>query len=127
MSKGNSVAMGLWRFMIDVPPFLWKKKLAEARGKVEAHRGFMSREHNSVHHFVVRELSRLGRPMPPDIIADSLSLPVGKVNAILDDLERHMTFLFRNAAGDVVWAYPVTVEKTPHRLTFDSGETLYAA
>jgi hypothetical protein len=49
------------------------------------------------------------------------------VNAILDDLEKHMTFLFRNQAGEVVWAYPVTVEKTPHRVTFDTGETIYAA
>jgi hypothetical protein len=45
----------------------------------------------------------------------------------LDELEQHMTFLFRNAQGDVVWAYPVTVEQTPHRITFDTGEQLYAA
>ncbi|PKN34255.1 MAG: hypothetical protein CVU61_08720 [Deltaproteobacteria bacterium HGW-Deltaproteobacteria-19] len=123
----NRLMMGLWRFVIDVPPFLWKKKLPEAVRKYEAHRGFMTREHNAVHHFVVRELPRLGRPMPPGHIADSLSLPLGTVNAILDDLEKHMTFLFRNQAGEVVWAYPVTVEKTPHRVTFDTGETIYAA
>jgi hypothetical protein len=113
--------------MIAVPPFLWRKKLPEAVRRFEAHRGFMSREHVAVHHFVVRELPRLGRPMPPEVMATALSLPVGTVNAILDDLERHLTFLFRNPAGEVVWAYPVTVEKTPHRITFDTGETLWAA
>ncbi len=123
----NAVLMGWWRFMIDVPPFLLKKKLPEARKKFEAHRSFMSREHDAVHHFVVRELPRLGRPMPPETIADALGLPVWRVADILADLERHMTFLFRNKAGEVVWAYPVTVEKTPHRVTFDSGETIFAA
>ena len=38
-----------------------------------------------------------------------------------------MTFLFRNPAGDVTWAYPVTVDQTPHQVTFSSGEKLYAA
>jgi hypothetical protein len=26
-----------------------------------------------------------------------------------------------------LWAYPVTVDKTPHRITFNTGEKLYAA
>ena len=46
---------------------------------------------------------------------------------LLDDLEKHMTFLFRNAQGAVEWAYPVTVARTPHKVTFSSGEKLFAA
>ncbi len=46
---------------------------------------------------------------------------------VLDDLEKHMTFLFRNKGGEVTWAYPVTVDKTPNHLTFSSGEQIYAA
>jgi hypothetical protein len=38
-----------------------------------------------------------------------------------------MTFLFRNEQGSVTWAYPVTVDQTPHRVTFSSGEQVYAA
>jgi hypothetical protein len=38
-----------------------------------------------------------------------------------------MTFVFRNGQGAVVWAYPVTVERTPHHLVFGSGEQVYAA
>ena len=49
------------------------------------------------------------------------------VNVLLDNLEKRKTFLYRNSDKNVVWAYPVTVEKTPHRVTFDSGEKLYAA
>ena len=47
--------------------------------------------------------------------------------AILDDLEKRMTFLYRNPQGCVTWAYPVTVDRTPHRVEFSSGEKLYAA
>jgi len=38
-----------------------------------------------------------------------------------------MTYLYRNARGEVTWAYPVTVDHTPHRVTFSSGEQIYAA
>ena len=40
---------------------------------------------------------------------------------------RLVEVLVRDERGAVVWAYPFTVEATPHRITFDSGETLYAA
>jgi hypothetical protein len=56
-----------------------------------------------------------------------LNIPLVRVAAILDDLETHMTFLFRNARGAIEWAYPVTVAPTPHRVTFQTGEQLYAA
>lgn len=36
-------------------------------------------------------------------------------------------FLFRNSEGEVTWAYPVTVEKTPHSVTFGTGERIYTA
>ncbi|MDD5711734.1 MAG: hypothetical protein PHY31_03125 [Smithellaceae bacterium] len=123
----NKLMLGLWRYMLSVPPFLWEKQIAKAKEKFAAHLAFMSAEHREVHHFVVRELPRLGRPLAPDAIALALHLPVPRVIAILDDLEEHLTFLFRNNQGEVAWAYPVTVEKTPHRVTFHAGERLYAA
>ncbi len=42
-------------------------------------------------------------------------------------LEKHMTFVFRNEQGAVTWAYPVTVDRTPHRVAFSTGERVYAA
>ena len=62
-----------------------------------------------------------------NIVANKLNLSISRVKAILDDLEKRMTFLFRNKKGEVVWAYPVTVDQTPHHLTFSTGEQLYAA
>ena len=56
-----------------------------------------------------------------------MGLPWSGSTPFSDDLEKHLTFLFRNAAGAVTWAYPVTVEQTPHRIVLSSGEQLYAA
>jgi hypothetical protein len=80
-----------------------------------------------VHHFVVRDLPRLAAPMPPEHIAAALHMPVSRVVEILNELERRLVFLYRPAGNDVVWAYPITVEPTPHRLAWSSGERLWAA
>ncbi len=88
---------------------------------------FMSVDHHRVRNFVVSELPRAGQALPPETIASRLGLPLEQVLHILDELEKHLVFLFRNPQGEVAWAYPVTVEPTPHRVTFSSGEKIYAA
>ena len=126
----NSIMLGRGHRIYNIPPFLWQRKSEGKRRKLAEHVGFMTPEHQLVHHLVVRELPGLGQPMPPEFIVSSLKMLLEKVNAILDDLEAHKTFLFRNPGGEVVWAYPVTVEPTPHRLTFSTGNTaeeIYAA
>ena len=123
----NKMMSGLWRFMLMIPPSLWEKQVAKAGKRMEASLGFMSEEHRLVHHCVVRELPLVGEPLPPEYVADKLDLSVDRVNGILDELEKHMTFLFRNIEGKVIWAYPVTIEPTPHHVTFSTGEQLYAA
>lgn len=123
----NQLLSGFWRLMLRVPPFLWEAQVAQARRKIEAGLGFMTPAHRAVHHFVVRELPCAGRPLPPEAIASGVGLPEGQVITLLGDLEARMTFLFRNPAGEVIWAYPVTVEPTPQALTFSSGENLFAA
>ena len=124
---GNKLLTGIWRTMVRVPPILWEKQIEKARNRVKKATRFMSRDHRRVHHYVVRELPRIGRPIPAEKVAQELSLSTEHAVDILSDLEKHMTFLFRNEQGQVVWAYPVTVEITPHRITFASGERLFAA
>ena len=123
----NQLLSGFWRLMLSVPPFLWEAQVARARRRIEAGMGFMTPAHRAIHHFTVRELPRCGRPLPPGIIAEGVKLPESRVDGLLSDLEARMTFLFRNPAGEVTWAYPVTVETTPHALTFSTGERLHAA
>jgi hypothetical protein len=123
----NKLMIGFWRYMVNLPSRVWEKEISKAKGKFEAELGFMTDEHRLVHHFVVRELAYAGEPLSSEVVANKLDLPISQVNAILDDLEKHMTFLFRDNHARVVWAYPVTVDKTPHHVTFDTGEELYAA
>jgi len=123
----NRLMLGLWRYMFNVPASLWENLSAKKTKLFLANLGFMTDEHRLIHHFVVKELPFAGKPLAPEFIANAVNMPTERIVAILDDLETHMTFLFRNAGGEVVWAYPVTVERTPHEVTFNTGEQLYAA
>jgi len=123
----NTLMSGFWRYMLAVPPFLWEKQIHKARLRITDNLSFMTAAHRRVHHFVVRDLPRKGRPLSPAFIAGELDMTTPQVTAILEALETHMTFLFRDETGAVTWAYPVTVTPTPHRVTFSSDEQLYAA
>lgn len=118
--------LGVGRKMVPVPTKLWQ---ALARHEVAGSGGhdFMTRDHHRVRDFAVLELPRAARPLPPTYLAGRLDLHVARVVSILDELEAGMTFVFRDEAGAVTWAYPVTVDRTPHRVTFESGEEVYAA
>ena len=119
--------MGRGRFILPVPAFIWKRQVRQNARAIGGRLDFMSEEHHLVREFAVRELPRVGGPMSPQLIADDLGLPHQQVVAILDDLEKNLTFLCRNEAGAVEWAYPVTAYETPHQITFKSGERLYSA
>ena len=122
----NRLMFGLWRCIISLPPFLWEKQLSNAKRHFEKELAIMSLEHRAVHHFVVKELPAFNKPMPPEFVADKLNMSLEKVKLILNDLNTLM-ILYKNSKDEVVWAYPVTVDKTPHHVTFSTGEQLYAA
>jgi len=89
---------------------------------------FMTPTHHAVRNFVVRDLPRGGgAPLPAKRIAAMLRLELSRVIDVLDELERHLFFLVRSAAGDVTWAFPVTIAPTPHRLRFSTGERVSGA
>lgn len=104
-----------------------EEQIEREKMRCEASIGFMREDHRRVHSFVVRQLPGPRKPLSPDVIANNTGLGRIHVISIPDDLEKHMTFLFRNKQGNVTWACPVTVERTPHHLTFSSGEQVYAA
>ena len=123
----NNLLLGLWRHLFPVPSAIWQKQVKDNAENTKAHLAFMSPDHHRARNLVVRELPRVGKPLTPEWIARELNLPVENVIVILNDLERHMTFLFRNREGAVTWAYPVTVDETPHRVTLSTGEKIFAA
>ncbi len=119
--------MGKGHDIVETSAEKWKQSLLNEAHYISAHLNFMSPEHHKVRNFVVRELPSIGKPIPPEMISVELQIPVDKVKKILDDLEKNLTFLFRNDSNAVAWAYPVTVEKTPHHLTLSTGEGIFAA
>ena len=123
----NKLMLGLWRYTINIPPFLWQKQIARGKKRFEKVYGSLSDEHRMIHHFVVKELPYISKSLSPESIAKKLGLSSDRVIDALDHLEKRMTFLYRNNNGEVVWAYPVTVDKTSHKITFNTGEQLYAA
>jgi hypothetical protein len=118
----NNLLLGVSRYLLPVPRFIWQRQV---RGN--AHLDFMSIDHHRVRDFVVTEIPKAGKPLSPDYIAQALDLPPDRLIGILDDLETHLTFLFRNPQGEVEWAYPVTAACTPHHMAFSSGERINAA
>jgi len=123
----NTLLSGFWRYMLNIPPGLWERQVAKARGRIEAGLADLSALDRRVHHHVVEALPKAGKPLSPSWIGERMGLPAALVSGALERLEKRMTFLFRNPHGEVIWAYPVTVEPTPHRVIFDSGETIFAA
>lgn len=118
---------GLGKYLVPVPSFLWKPKIVQKAKKAAALMGFMTPDHHRVRNFVVKTLAESGNPLSLTRIAMDLDLDLNRVSTIVDELERAKLFLFRNPEGEVAWAYPITVEKTPHRAFFSTGENAYAA
>jgi hypothetical protein len=123
----ETILMGQGDQIIDIPRKDWEQGVSAVSKQIQAGLSFMSAEHHRIRNFAVRELPNIGKPISSEFIADKLNLPIDRVNIILEDLEKHLTFLFLNEEGAVAWAYPVTTDTTPHHVTFSTGEQLHAA
>jgi hypothetical protein len=120
------ILLGVGRRMVPLPE--WLLGVMARRGARSLARGAaLEADERRVQHFAVREIPRRRAPIPPRDFADELDLPPSQVSLILDELERRMTFLCRRGGDDVVWAYPVTAEKTPHQVRIDDGKAFSAA
>ena len=125
--RTDTILIGKGRHITTISREEWESELSAVPQHFEKKLSFMTVEHHLVRYFVVRELPLTGEPLSIELIAKQVGLPASRVTAILDDLEQHLTYLYRNSQGMVAWAYPVTVDQTPHELTFSTGERLYAA
>ena len=123
----ENVLMGKGRKFIEIPRETWDQHIAQAPQDCEKILSFMTEEHHLIRYFVVKELPHIGKPIPPELISEELKMSLSRTTKILDDLERNLFFLVRNEQGEVSWAFPVTADKTPHQLTFSTGERLNAA
>ena len=123
----ENILVGDGHKIIELPKKIWEQHTAHAAQDLADVLSFMTEDHHRIRYFVVRELPRIGKPIPPELISDELQLSLSDTVKILEDLERNLFFLVRNERGEVAWAFPVTADKTPHHLTFSTGERLNAA
>jgi hypothetical protein len=123
----DSILLGRGKEIHSVPETMWRGHLEQAPEHSRKRLAFMTEDHHRVRYFVVRELPRYGRPIPPEHISRELGLAENVLDGILDDLESNLVFLVRDDKGQVAWAFPVTAEATAHEISFSSGERLFGA
>ena len=123
----ENVLLSAGQMFTEIPRETWEQHVEQAPEDIAKTLSFMTNAHHLVRNFVVRKLPKIGKPLSPELISAELNLPLSKTIEILDELEKNLFFLVRNEQGEVTWAFPVTVDKTPHRMTFSTGERLNAA
>jgi len=123
----DTILIGRGKAINSIPRRDWEHELSSAPEHIARRLEFMSPDHHLVRNFVVRELPRLGRPIPLAGISDALHLSRERTTSIVEDLEKHLFFLVRGDGAEVSWAFPVTAEETGHHLIFSTGERLDAA
>ena len=123
----DTVLIGRGDSITSIPQGDWEEDLRSAPEFITRRLEFMSHEHHLVRNLVVRELPRLGRPIPVADISDALHLTRESTTRIVEDLEKNLFFLVRVDGAEVSWAFPVTAEETGHHLIFSTGERLDAA
>ncbi len=123
----ETILLGRDQKILEFPLATWKQHLAQIPQHSQLRLSFMTETHHQIRYFVVKEMVYLQKPLGPEFISEKLNLPGELVKSILDELEKKLFFLVRDERGAVAWAYPVTVEPTPHKIDFSSGEQLYGA
>lgn len=123
----GQILAGAGREIHSLPDEAFVKGVEGLPRRMAARLAFMSRDHHLVRDFVVREMPRRAQPLSPAQIARETSLDVETVSTLLAELEKNLFFLVRDARGKVNWAFPVTTSRTPHRLTFSTGERISGA
>jgi hypothetical protein len=124
----DSILIGRQDKIISISADMWRQHLARAQQHGSSRLSFMTDDHRRIRNFVVSELPRNnGKPLTAEDISSRLMIAFDRVVEILEELQKRLFFLVLNDAGEVSWAFPVTSERTPHRLRFSSGENIFAA
>jgi hypothetical protein len=123
----EKILLGRGKNIIETPEAVWKQDLDQIPQHSHPRLNFMTDDHHQIRYLVVKEMAIGQKPVEPEFISEKLNIPLERVKLILEELENNLFFLVLNEQGAIAWAYPVTVETTPHKLNFTSGERLYGA
>ncbi len=123
----DTVLIGRKHQMTETPREEGEGLLESKQHSIQKKLRFMSENHHRVRTYVNKELPKVGKPLSPQHVAYGLNMSLAEVDDIMEELDRYQIFFNRNEQGEVVWAFPMTVQETPHRISFSTGEQLYAA
>ncbi len=124
----DKVLIGKAREINAIPVEEWKGHFAGIDGIMAERLSFTTPDHHLLRYAAVRELpGNKGLPLSPHTLAEVTGLCLPRVQTLLGELEKKLFFLVRNDDGHVNWAFPVTTDRTPHRLSFSTGERLFGA
>lgn len=123
----NSILRARGPRLVAEPEAPWRRALESLVGAPSSRLSFMTEDHHRVRDTAVRELPRHDAPLEPSFLAERTGVRLDRTESILEELESRLFFLVRDEGGRVLWAYPGTRAPTPHRLRFDTEETVQAA
>ncbi len=106
----------------------WKDAVAAHVTHMPQRLAFMTPAHHRVRNAAVLGLPRNGgRPLSMTQLAEAAGVSERDARAIAAELERNLFFVVRAGEDHVSWAFPVTSDRTPHRVSLDSGESIFGA
>jgi hypothetical protein len=127
VKRENKVLLGIGHRIFPAPVFMSIRETTKMAKNMKIRINKISEEKKRIHHFVVKELANTGQPISLALIARALAIPMDRVSALVDEMEKDKSFFNRYHSEGINWAYPVTADKTPHRITFSTGEQVNAA
>src|SRR5437763_1409386 len=124
----ETLLLGRGRSLERTSTEMWRTNLAAAPGSMAQRLSFMTADHRRIRNSAVLHLPRnQHRPASIHQLSRLNALEESRVAEVLADLQKNLFFLVADQRGDVTWAFPVTIDRTPHHLTFSSGERLWGA
>jgi hypothetical protein len=119
--------LGLGGRLFPVPGALIRWMAGKQSASWARRNGRLTELQATVRILAVQHLPDSDKPMTAAAIAELGGLAEADVAQALVELHRLLGFIALDRDGAVEWAYPVTVDATPHYLSFESGERMSAA
>jgi hypothetical protein len=123
----HKLYLGFRGFMMRIPPMISDKGARKGEKGARANADSLSKEERRVHHFIVKKMAVVKKPITAGLVAAELGMPDNQVHEIINKLENLKTFIYRSDGKGINWAYPLSLENTGFRMTASSGEQFFAA
>ena len=126
-NQDRKMLMGIGRFMIPIPQVISNRGLEKGASGARAKAELLSTEERKIHHFIVKKIAVVQKPITAEIVSEELGVPAERVENTIDKLEGLKTFLYRSDGLGINWAYPHSLENTGHKMIASTGERFFAA